>query len=59
MGCANSKGADASKPAKLEFNAADLDDIDQSTHKKKKNVALPQVTATAQAAQPSAESAPN
>jgi hypothetical protein len=47
MGCSTSKGVvvDTNKPAIQEFNTGDLDDIavnlddvDQSTHKKKKNV---------------------
>ncbi len=41
MGCANSKAASDKKPDGLQFNAADLDDVDQSTHKKKKVVAIP------------------
>jgi hypothetical protein len=40
MGCANSKSTSTGEPDKLVFNAANLDDIDQSTHKKKKNVVI-------------------
>ncbi len=42
MGCTGSKdNTQNAAPDKLQFNAADLEDIDQSTHKKKKNVAVP------------------
>jgi hypothetical protein len=40
MGCANSKSTSTGEPDKLVFNAANLDDIDQSTHKKKKSVVV-------------------
>ena len=46
MGCSNSKATE-NKPADgLQFNAANLDDVDQSTHRKKKAAAVPTTAVT-------------
>ncbi len=60
MGCANSKAADnkSAQPSGLQFNAADLDDVDQSTHRKKKVVQIPAATnADGSSAPPAADAA--
>lgn len=56
MGCANSKAADQPSkqpPSTLQFDAAALDDMDASTHKKKSKVV---VDANGQAVKPEAKS---
>ena len=63
MGCANSKApAAASAPAKpdaLKFNAADLEDVDQSTHRKKRAAAAaPSTPSPATAAAAATTAAP-
>lgn len=56
MGCANSKPAASTsapgKPDALKFNAAELDDVDQSTHRKKRAASAAPSTPAAAAAAP-------